>query len=123
MSGDRRRTWMRSLWLAVAFAGCTDPGVVAQQASLTGDARGLALDIEDGAGVPLSVRTGQLFYVNQIDLRANIEASVDEGVGGLRSRGAAASLPWAGARLADEEPLSIPNNDGTFTRRRFYRDA
>ncbi|MCU1281321.1 MAG: hypothetical protein JWM53_4867 [bacterium] len=92
-------------------------------ASSTDQPRGLAIDIEDGAGVPLSVRAGQRFYVNQIDLRASIDASVDEGVQGLRTRGAAASLPWAGVQLVDEEPILVPNSDGTFTRRRFYREA
>src|SRR6185503_18076533 len=44
---------------------------------------GLALDIEDGVAVPFRVRKNQRFYINQIDLRAHIERSVDEGVAGL----------------------------------------
>src|SRR5437588_2004289 len=99
----------KASWLLL-IVGCVDPGVTEQQISLSSEPRGLAIDIEDGAGVPLTVRAGQTFYVNQIDLRASIDAAADEGVSGLRSRGAAASLPWAGARLVDEEPLSIPNN-------------
>jgi hypothetical protein len=85
--------------------------------------RGLALDIEDGAGVPLSVRAGQTFWVNQIDLRASIDATVDEGVDGLRTTGAAAALPWFGNHFEEQEPVAAPNADGTFTMRKFYRGA
>jgi hypothetical protein len=38
---------------------------------------GLALDIEDGTPVPLQIRQQQRFYVNQIDLRAHLDATVD----------------------------------------------
>jgi hypothetical protein len=84
---------------------------------------GLALRIEEGVGSPLKVRAGQTFYVNQIDLRASLQAGVDEGVAGLAASGDFASLSWAGVKLADESALDTPSTDGTFTNRRFYRDA
>ncbi len=84
---------------------------------------GIALDIEDGAGVPLSVRAGQLVYINQIDMRASLSASVDEGVNGLAKQGDFASLPWAGTTQSDQSFVDVPNADGTWTRRRFYRES
>ncbi|NEJ98949.1 cytochrome C, partial [Rhizobium leguminosarum] len=45
---------------------------------------GLALEVDNGEGVPLKVKAGQTFWVNQIDLRASINATKDEGVDGLR---------------------------------------
>ena len=84
---------------------------------------GLALEVDGGTGIPLKVKAGQSFFINQIDLRASITATRDEGVDGLRRAGDFAQLPWQGVRLADEEPILLPNPDGTFTRRRFYRDA
>jgi hypothetical protein len=84
---------------------------------------GLALEVEDGVGLPLKVKAGQTFFINQIDLRASVTATKDEGVDGLRRAGDFAQLAWQGVRLADEESLLMPNPDGTFTRRRFYRDA
>ncbi|HYO55874.1 cytochrome C [Archangium sp.] len=84
---------------------------------------GLALEVENGAGLPLKVKAGQTFFINQIDLRASVTATKDEGVDGLQRAGDFAQLPWQGVRLADEEPILVANPDGTFTRRRFYRDA
>jgi hypothetical protein len=86
-------------------------------------ARGLAIDIEDGVGVPLTVRAGQTFWVNQVDLRAAITATVDEGVSGLSTQGAAASLNWTGVQQEEQEFVDLPNPDGTWTLRRFFRDA
>ncbi len=54
---------------------------------------GIALDLESGQGQPLSVRAGQLVYINQVDMRAAITASVDEGVAGLATQGDFADLP------------------------------
>ncbi len=125
--------WIGSL-LFVIGCGAT-PGIggesetteaaeaVTSAPSSPSQARGLALDIEDGVGVPLSVRAGQTFWVNQIDLRASINATVDEGVNGLRTTGAAAALPWAGVDFEEQEPVAAPNPDGTFTMRKFYRGA
>src|SRR5690606_25316252 len=87
-----------------------------------GRAVGLALEVEDGEGVPLRVRAGQAFYINQIDLRAVVAATRDEGVNGLRTAGDFAGLGWGGVRLADQEFELLPGPEG-FKRRRFYRDA
>jgi hypothetical protein len=84
---------------------------------------GLALEVDNGVGVPLKVKAGQTFYINQIDLRASLNATQDEGVDGLRRAGDFAQLQWDGVKLVDEEPIPLSNPDGTFTRRRFYRDA
>ncbi len=121
MSGDR----MKGPWLAVllllgsagaASAAATHPGTALA-------AVGLALEVENGAGVPLKVRAGQTFFINQLDLRVSVPATRDEGVEGLRLAGDFAKLPWKGVKLADEDVLPLPGPDGTFTRRRFYRGA
>lgn len=84
----------------------------------------LALEVEDGEGVPLTVKAGQVFVINQIDLRAALTSiTKDEGVDGLRRQGDFATLNWKGLELADQEPVLLANADGTFTRRRFYRKA
>lgn len=82
----------------------------------------LALEVEDGEGVPLRVRAGQSFYINQIDLRAVVTATRDEGVNGLRTAGDFACLGWGGVRLAEQEFELLKGPEG-FKRRRFYRDA
>ncbi|WP_223646501.1 cytochrome C [Corallococcus sp. EGB] len=84
---------------------------------------GLALEVDNGKGVPIKVKAGQTFWVNQIDLRASITASKDEGVDGLRQNSDFLVIGWNGVRLADQEFVGLANADGTFTRRRFYRDA
>ena len=84
---------------------------------------GLALDIEDGVAVPLKARKNQTFYINQIDMRAHIEATVDEGVAGLASAGDFKGLDWRGISDVDQSFVYLPNNAGTFTRRRFFREA
>ncbi len=84
---------------------------------------GLAFEIDNGVGVPLKLRKGQRFYVNQIDMRASITASTDEGVSGLATSGDFAAANWSGTALADESFVDQPNADGTSTRRRFYRGA
>jgi hypothetical protein len=83
----------------------------------------LAVDIENGAGVPISVRAGQTFYLNTVDIRASVNTTVDEGVAELSRSGDFASLEWDGLRLVDEAPILLANPDGTSTRRRFYRFA
>jgi len=84
---------------------------------------GLALEVDNGAGVPLKIKAGQTFYVNQIDLRAAVTASGDEGVDGLDRAGDFATLDWQGIRKEDQEFVLAANPDGTFRRRRFFRDA
>jgi hypothetical protein len=83
---------------------------------------GLALEVEDGEGVPLRVRAGQPFFINQIDLRTSVTATRDEGVDGLRRAGAFSGLGWGGVRLAEQEFELLAGPEG-FKRRRFYRNA
>lgn len=84
---------------------------------------GLALDLEDGVSAPMKVRKSQRFYINQIDLRAHVTATVDEGVAGLDAAGDFASLDWRNTERVDESFVAQLNADGTATRRRFYRKA
>jgi len=118
--------------LVSAFAGCASddfaaPPIGEGESALGCDegppAVALALEIENGAGKPLSVKKGQRFYVNQLDLRTVVDATVDEGVAALDHAGDFASLKWQGTSLADQEFVLLANSDGTFTRRRFYRNA
>jgi hypothetical protein len=87
------------------------------------DPVGLALEVDNGVPAPLAVRRGQAFYINQIDLRASVTAAVDEGVAGLARRGDFASLDWRGVANEEQEFVLVANPDGTFRRRRFFRDA
>lgn len=84
---------------------------------------GIALDVEDGVAIPLRIRGQQRFYIQQIDLRAHVDRSVEEGVAGLAQAGDFAALDWTGTRRVDESFVSVPNADGTFTRRRLFRQA
>jgi len=84
---------------------------------------GLALDIEDGVAVPFKVRKNQRFYLNQIDLRAHIDRTIDEGVAGLDQLGDFADVDWRDTTFADESFINTPNPDGTFTRRRMFRKS
>jgi hypothetical protein len=107
----------------------TTPAELSEQAQAVQDdderggrAVGLALEVEDGEGVPLRVRAGQAFYINQIDMRAVVSATRDEGVNGLRTAGDFAGLGWGGVRMVEQEFELLPGPEG-FKRRRFYRDA
>ncbi|HEX5064315.1 MAG TPA: hypothetical protein VFV99_33300, partial [Kofleriaceae bacterium] len=108
-----------------ATFGCTDvmddTGVAEQ--SLGGAPVGLAVEVDNGAGIALQLKRGQTYYLNQIDMRASITATTEEGVAGLRTQGDFASLPWLGIHQDDQEFILLSNADGTFTRRRFFRDA
>ena len=84
---------------------------------------GLAIEIDNGVGQPLQLPQGQRFYLNQIDMRASVDTTQDDGVAPLAHMGDFAELRWEGTRLADQEFVLLANPDGTFTRRRFYRDA
>ena len=85
---------------------------------------GLAIEIDNGEGVPLQVRQGQRFYMNQLDMRASLdETTIDEGVDGLDDAGDFAALDWDDTELVDQSFVGQPNADGTFTRRRFYRQS
>lgn len=124
---------------AVAGAACSDAGEPAGDDSKIGVAAqavistsvptttstpiGLAVRIEQGAGVPIQVRAGQTFFINQIDMRVALDTSTDEGVSGLANSGDFATLDWCGVALEDESALDTPSADGKFTNRRFYRGA
>jgi hypothetical protein len=97
--------------------------IVTTGATTTSTPIGLAVDIEEGVGQPLKVRAGQTFYINQIDMRVLINASVDEGVSGLTRSGDFSTLDWSGVGLAEQSAEDSPNPDGTYTGRGFYRDA
>jgi hypothetical protein len=84
---------------------------------------GLAIEIDNGVGQPLQIQQGQRFYLNQIDLRASVDTTQDENVSTLAHTGDFADLQWEGTHLVDQEFVLLANPDGTFTRRRFYRDA
>lgn len=84
---------------------------------------GLAIEIDNGVATPLQVKRGQTFHLNQIDLRASTTSTFDEGVSGLRTRGDFASLAWGNINREEEEFVLLPNADGTFTRRAFFRGA
>lgn len=131
------RPWSASTWLVALVAlsvGCggleagspeAEPPAVQAQELAAGrrEPVGLALEINEGAGVPLRVLAGHEFYINQIDIRTAVAASVDEGVEGLEWAGDFAMLNWRGVQRVDEEPALLANPDGTYTRRRFYRRA
>lgn len=80
----------------------------------------LALEVENGEGRPLRVRAGGTFYINQIDIRAVVQSTRDEGLKTLRTQSDFAGLGWGGVRVADQESTGL---GAPFTRRRFYRDA
>jgi hypothetical protein len=104
----------------VAISGATPPA----PGSTTVDTPiGLAFEIDNGTAVPLQVRAGQRFYVNQIDMRASLTTTVDEGVAGLAKSGDFAKIPWKGVEFVDQGFVDQPNADGTSTRRRFFRKA
>jgi hypothetical protein len=84
---------------------------------------GLAIEVDNGVATPLQVKRGQTFYLNQIDLRAAILSTADEGVSGLRTRGDFANLAWSDVGREEEAFVSLPNADGSFTRRAFFRGA
>jgi hypothetical protein len=83
---------------------------------------GVALEIEDGVAQTLRVRAGQTVYINQLDIRASVASSTDNGVNGLRTAGDFAGLGWGGVKLAEQESELLPGPEG-YKRRRFFRDA
>ena len=83
---------------------------------------GLALEIDNGVGVPLKVKAGHDFYVNLIDIRGHLKTGVDQGVAGLKNSGMFGGLPWDGASF-EEEFVDLANPDGSYTRRRFFTGA
>lgn len=112
-----------------ATTGKSEPVAATEQAqtapptSSTSTPVGLAVEVENGVATPLSVRAGQTFYLNQIDLRVFQNTAVDENVDALRHSGDWSSLDWHGLNEVDEAPILLQNGDGTWQRRRFYRFA
>lgn len=102
----------------ISFGAFPAPGATTSDTPI-----GIALDLEDGVGVPLKIRSQQKFYIQQIDVRAHVDRASDEGVAGLARVGDFAGLDWSGTRFVDESFVSVPNADGTFTRRRLFRKA
>ncbi|QSQ20576.1 cytochrome C [Pyxidicoccus parkwayensis] len=80
----------------------------------------LALEVSNGEGKPVRVRAGGTFYINQIDIRAVVQATTDEGLKTLRTNSDFAGLGWTGVSVADQESTGL---GAPFTRRRFYRSA
>jgi hypothetical protein len=93
------------------------------QGTTTSTPIGLAIEIDNGVAVPLKVRAGQTFYINQLDIRAAINATVDEGVAGLDASGDFSEVPWDGVHFEEQEFQLLPNPQGKFTRSRFYTGA
>lgn len=123
---DRAISCSLAAWLAVVAAlACNSDKLTmrAVEEPIGGRPVGLAIEVDNGVGTPLHVKRGQTFYVNQIDLRASVAATVDEGVSGLGTRGDFASLLWRGIEVQDEEFVALSNPDETFTRRRFFAGA
>ncbi|CAN5801869.1 hypothetical protein BH09MYX1_BH09MYX1_45440 [soil metagenome] len=85
---------------------------------------GLAIAINNGVADPVSVRAGQRLYINQIDFEAALDTNQDEAVAGLDQTGDFAPLDWSGTTMVDQSFQPTANQDnGKFTRRRFYRKA
>ena len=84
---------------------------------------GLALEVDNGTGKPIQVRAGQTFWLDIVDVRASLTATVDEGIDGLKTQGDFAELPWGFPRFEGVSPEVLPNADGTFTQRSFFDRA
>ena len=71
--------------------------------ALAQEAIGIALEIENGTGVPLELQSGRRYYINQLDMRAALTGTVDAGVSSLAFEGDFADLPLdvAGVRLVE----------------------
>jgi hypothetical protein len=133
-SKNRKPLLLGAVLVAAAVAACAGDdgppppageatGIGRTASALAPDVVGLAVEIDNGNPIPLRVRSGQLFYLNQIDMRAAIDTTLDEGVSGLSRAGDFRDLDWAGTRFVDEQFLLTANADGTFTRQRYFRDS
>ena len=99
--------------------------VSARKATSRATPIGLALEINNGHGVPMRVRSGQTFYINQLDIRAAIENTPrDEGIQGLQVSGDFSTLAWGSNTSFSEGDLTIlPNLSGSYTRRKFFKKS
>ncbi|MEL6760572.1 MAG: cytochrome C [Myxococcota bacterium] len=84
---------------------------------------GIALEINDGVGLPLRVRKRQRVFINQIDILAAVATSTDTGLKTVQRESDLAALDWRGIEFEEEEPVLTANPDGTFVNRRFFRGA
>jgi hypothetical protein len=128
MSRSKTGADVRHAWIAAGLLtafGCTDAAEETTEVdqSIHAAPVGLAVEVDNGVGIPLQLKRGQTYYLNQIDLRAAITATTDEGGDGLRTQGDFRNLLWAGIHQDDQEFILLSNADGTFRRRRFFRDA
>ncbi|MDB5213794.1 MAG: hypothetical protein JWO86_1721 [Myxococcaceae bacterium] len=134
-SNKRKPMLLGAILVAAAVAACSgedgpprptaDEGIATRQtaAALSTDAVGLAVEIDNGNPVPLKIIRGTRFYLNQIDMRAAIDSTKDEGVSGLAREGDFSELRWGGTHFVDQQFLLTPDANGKFTRQRFFRDA
>src|SRR6266567_3026673 len=76
------------LFPIAAVAVCAGAGLVLASGEPDGAGTpvGLAIEVDNGVAKPLQVKSGQTFYLNQIDLRASTTSTVDEAVAGLSWR-------------------------------------
>jgi len=84
---------------------------------------GLALEYKNGAGLPLKVRAGQRFYLEQIDLSTSVFSQTDDGLAGLKREGDLARANWNGLRQEESDFQQLPDDQGRLTRSRFFRNA
>jgi hypothetical protein len=113
-----KRPAIRLGGLFLCVAVCCLSALAAEAQQLVG----LALEIDNSHGVPLKVKAGQDFYINQIDIRISIKTTADQGIAPLKTVKMLAKLPWDGVR--HEEDFSEPEQAGGFhTRRRFFTGA
>lgn len=104
----RQRSWFLALAvIAAAVCGADEAQMAPDETSTTtqhshaGAPVGLAIEIDNGVGQPLQIQQGQRFYLNQIDMRASVDTTQDDGVSTLAHTGDFADLRWEGTRLAD----------------------
>lgn len=95
----------------------------AEAAGAASEPVGIALEVENGEGVPVELIAGRTYYINQLDMRAAVASVVDSGVDDLAYEGDFADLPWYGVRMVEHEVNGLANADGTWTDRRFFRNA
>lgn len=83
----RQAISLRELFLCAALC-CLSTLAAGGQQSV-----GLALVIDNDHGIPLKVKAGQDFHVNQIDIRTSIKTGDDQGIAPLKTAGMFAKAP------------------------------
>ncbi|WP_146653237.1 cytochrome C [Labilithrix luteola] len=97
--------------------------LVTQGPTTTATPIGLALEYKNGVGLPLKVRAGQTFYLEQIDLSTSVFSKVDEGLAGLKREGDFKNADWNKLQLEESDFQQLTDSEGRLTRSRFYRNA